>query len=56
MLPSKEDPLVDAGPRLTSDRTPFDIPDDTEVPSWAYLDVTVRAILVRVPTPSLKTE
>jgi len=56
MLPSKEDLCVDADPPLTSDRTPFDIPDDTKVPLWAYLDVTVCTVLVKVLAPSHKTE
>ena len=37
-------------------RIPFDIPDDTKVPLWAYLDVTVCTRLVRVLAPSPKIE
>jgi len=55
-LPSKEGPRVDADPPLTSDRIPLDIPGDTEVPLWAYLNVTVRTILIKVLVPSPKTE
>jgi len=56
MLLSTEDPRVDADVLLTSDRIPLDIPDDTKVPLWAYLDVTVCARLVEVLAPSLKAE
>jgi len=56
MLPSKEDSRFDPDHPLTSDRIPLDIPDDTKVPLWAYLDVTVCAMLVKVLAPSPKVE
>ena len=56
MLPSKEDSRVDAALPLTPNRIPLHIPNDTEVPLWAYLDVTVRAKLVKVLAPSPKAE
>ena len=52
MLPSEENPQVDADLPLTPDRIPLDIPNDTKVPPWAYLDVTVCARLVRILAPS----
>lgn len=56
MLPSKENPHVEVGLLLTYDRIPLDIPHDTEVPQWAYLNVTVRVRLIELLLPSLKTE
>ena len=58
MLPSKEYSRVDADPPLSFGRIPFDIPDDTEVPLWAYLDVTVCTRLVKAlaPSPNIEQE
>ena len=53
---SKEDPHVRADFPLTSDRIPLDIPGNTEVPPWAYLNVTVCKRLAKIPVPSPKTE
>lgn len=56
MLPSEEDLHLDGDLPLTSGRIPLDIPDDTQVPPWAYLDVTVRAMFVDVRVLSPKAE
>ena len=56
MLPSKENLYVDVDFPLTSDRIPLPIPGGTEVPSWAYLDVTVCARVAKVLAPSPETE
>ena len=56
MLHSKDNLRIDRDLPLTSDRIPLDIPDNTEVPRWAYLNVTVCARLDETLVPSPKTE
>lgn len=51
-----ENTQIDPDFPLTPDRIPLDIPDDTKVPPWASLNVTVCARLIGILVSSLKTE